>query len=93
MSIGIIDWDMKLHTTGGGSVQYELCDYTKVGYPRYYGYVNQKGGWMIKRISDETDTYAVKWAKGDPNIEGDDDYATAYAAADTLTYVYYHDLF
>lgn len=92
MSLSILDWDMSLHSRGGGVAYYELSDYTDDGNPKYYGYLHSDDRWIIKEITDTGTIRTVRFAKGNPN-DGDAAYATAFTGRAALSYVYYTELF
>lgn len=62
---------------------YHESDSDTAGNPRYYGYLQSDGSWMIQA---ETSTGATRY------IIGDSGYPTAWANRAAHTYLYFSDL-
>ena len=88
------DWRTTL--TGGpgrdesGQLQSSLTDGYKIseiddGYVTYYGFINEKGAWLIMR--EDPDSSSFRYAKGDIDFPGNWD------NRENLNYDYFYNLF
>ena len=82
----IIDWTFRFHDEGGDAVEYLAHEQDITGDPAYYGFVNEKGGWVIMRQAG-TNSASFRYAMGRS------DFATSWIGKGGLSYQYLNELF
>ena len=68
------------------SLCYKVCDTDDSGNPKYYGFVNKSGKWMIMNETDGA-TNSFRYCSGES------DYPTNWTNRASLTYGYYDEVF
>lgn len=84
MAIPFNDATMRLHSSGGNVTEFHISDQDESSDPKYYGYLNNEGGWLIMQANESAGTFRYVIGKGD--------YATKWASKATLTYKYFNAL-
>jgi len=67
------------------ALSYRISDMDVSSNPRYYGYVDKAGKWMI--VKEDTTGYTYRY------IRGDSDYTTNWTGRALLSYDYYYNTF
>lgn len=76
----IHDISFKLHDAGGNTATFLPHDIDESGDPRYYGYANADGSWVIQEYNVASGT--LRYATGKRN------YSTNYTNRASLSYDY-----
>ncbi len=83
--ITVRDYNYKYHRVGDADIIFQLSNTDDAGTTKYYGYINDTGGWLIQKWDSTTGiyTYAI----------GTSAYSTAWTGRAGLTYAAYNTLF
>jgi hypothetical protein len=83
MGIQLGDIDRTIHRVDGAKVNFQASDRDEANATRYYGFLNQEGGWFIMEVTATTYRYAANFK----------DYTTNWTGRAGLTYSYYNEAF
>jgi hypothetical protein len=76
----IHDSSFKLHSAGGNSATFLIHDIDESGDPRYYGYSNSDGSWVIQEYNEGNGTFRYQ--------SGKRNYSTNWTNKASLSYDY-----